>query len=470
LKEGIVLKFDSLAIVFNPFTLMFFTILTGLLFGKIRFGKFSFDTSGALFTGLAIGWFVLRAANGIVAAGEGAAGYKAALTAVNNGVISSSFLDASLIFFGASVGLLAAKDIGTVVRKYGPKFIVLGLLITFIGGGMTYGATAIMNDTNPYEVSGVFHGSLTSSPGLGAALETTRAHTEEYAGDYAAQSEGIKKKILITIDSSGKLTPENTPSLSEDQKKTYIENAVASVGVGHAIAYPFGVIIVIFTVTFFPMIFRMDVEAEKLRYDEEMQHAKELKEEKGIKDIPASAFSIISFSIVCVIGYLIGSIEIFMGPLGMFSLGATGGILIMGLVLGAIGRIGPISFRLDPKVLSVIRELGLAFFLAIVGLKYGFRALDALTGSGIWLALASLVVGVVAMLIGFLVGKYVFKLNWVLMSGAICGGMTSTPGLGAAIKALKSDNPAAGYGATYPFALFGMIVFTIVLDKLPLLA
>ena len=69
----------------------------------------------------------------------------------------------------------------------------------------------------------------------------------------------------------------------------------------------------------------------------------------------------------------------------------------------------------------------------------------------------------------FLLGRYVFKLNWVLLVGAICGGMTSTPGLGAAIDALDSDEPAAGYGATYPFALLGMIVFTILLHRLPLL-
>ena len=41
-------------------------------------------------------------------------------------------------------------------------------------------------------------------------------------------------------------------------------------------------------------------------------------------------------------------------------------------------------------------------------------------------------------------------------------------GLGSAIDALKSDDPAAGYGATYPFALLGMVIFTIVLHTLPM--
>ena len=77
--------------------------------------------------------------------------------------------------------------------------------------------------------------------------------------------------------------------------------------------------------------------------------------------------------------------------------------------------------------------------------------------------------GVVGIIVGFLVGRYLFHLNWIMLSGAICGGMTSTTGLGAATEAVGSDDPGAGYGATYPFALLGMVIFTIILHKLPLL-
>ena len=55
-----------------------------------------------------------------------------------------------------------------------------------------------------------------------------------------------------------------------------------------------------------------------------------------------------------------------------------------------------------------------------------------------------------------------------MLAGAICSGMTSTPGLGATVEAVGSDDPAAGYGATYPFALLGMVIFTIILHNLPM--
>ena len=237
-------------------------------------------------------------------------------------------------------------------------------------------------------------------------------------------------------------------------------------GVGYAIGYPFGVLIVIFAVNFLAGIFGIDVEEEKKKFAIEME---QLRKSDGGKLVPTSPFSMTSFAIVSLVGYILGSVEIYLGPMGYFKLGATGGVLIMGLVLGYIGKIGPISFRINPEDLYVVRDMGLSLFLAIVGLKYGFRAFDALLESGIALALTSILVGSLAIMAGFLVGRYIFKLNWVMLVGTICGGMTSTPGLGAAIDAIGSDDPAAGYGATYPFALLGVIIFSILLHKVPLL-
>ncbi len=141
-----IIKFDAVSLMLNPFVLMFIAITLGLLFGKIKFGKFSFGTSGALFVGLAVGWAVYGFAQKIYLAGdESAAGFKAALQImVGNGgkVVNTYFFSAALIVFVAAVGLLAAKDLGIVLKKYGAKFVVLGLLITFVGAGATYACTA----------------------------------------------------------------------------------------------------------------------------------------------------------------------------------------------------------------------------------------------------------------------------------------------------------------------------------------
>lgn len=456
------MKFEFLDLLMNPFMLMFFSIGTGLLFGKIKFGKFSFGSSGALFTGLVIGWAIYQLGENILEKGSSTPGYEAAKSMMDSGIIDGNFLELALIFFVAAIGLLAAKDMGVVIRKYGPKFVALAVIITFVGALGSFGGMKLIKDATSYELSGVYVGALTSSPGLGAALETAEEHAEGVADNYVNLSEKEKEHVLELIGDGS--TTENTKELSKQQKSTYIQNATGGVATGYAIAYPFGVIIVIFAVSFFAILFRMDLNKEKERYRLEMNEARSMVKEK---DIPTVGFNMISFAVTCVVGYIVGSISIYLGPLGYFSLGATGGILIISLVFGSIGKIGPLNFRMDTKVMGIIRDIALVFFLCIVGLRYGYVAINALTGSGVLLAVSALVVGIVAMLAGFIVGRYIFKLNWVVLSGAICGGMTSTPGLGAAVDALESDDPAAGYGATYPFALLCMIIFTILLNQLP---
>ena len=72
------------------------------------------------------------------------------------------------------------------------------------------------------------------------------------------------------------------------------------------------------------------------------------------------------------------------------------------------------------------------------------------------------------MLFGFLLGRYAFHINWTLLSGAITGGMTSAPGLGAAVDALECDEPAVSYGPTQPLATLFMVIFSIIIHKLPI--
>lgn len=457
------MSFDLIGWILSPYVLMFIAVVTGLLFGKIKFGKFNFGVSGALFTGLVIGYFAMAYANGVPESNE--AGFATAQKLIDVGVIQSEFFNIFLILFVAAVGLLASKDMGTVLKKFGLKFVVLGVIITLFGAAATYGMTFVFNNANPYEVSGVYTGALTSSPGLAAAIETAEKHATSAVEDYPNLPAEEKSRMIERLSNSEGLTPENTPTFSDEQKANYIRNATAGIGVGHAIGYPFGVLIVIIAVNFFPKIFGIDVKKEQERYRQEMNAVTDQSSTKVIEEVP---FDLMAFVLACFFGYTIGNIRIYMGPLGYFSLGSTGGVLIGSLILGYIGKIGPFTFRMNSKIIGVIRQLSLAFFLTIVGLQYGFKVVEALTGGGLSMAIVSLVVGIVAMMVGFIIGHYIFKINWIMLSGAICGGMTSTPGLGAAIDAIGSDDPAAGYGATYPFALLGMVIFTIILHNLPM--
>jgi len=163
------MQFNLAAWIRNPFVLMLITVFLGMLFGKIKFGKFTFGVSGCLFVGLVIGWWVYRLAYTFP---KNESGYNAAIQLIEDGVIDKAFFTLFLILFIAAVGLLAAKDIGIIIKKYGSKFVILGFLITFVGAMATYGMALILPGINSYEVTGVYTGALTSSPGLAAALES----------------------------------------------------------------------------------------------------------------------------------------------------------------------------------------------------------------------------------------------------------------------------------------------------------
>ena len=447
--------------IMNPFVLMMITIFLGMCFGKIKFGKFTFGVSGCLFVGLVIGWWVYRFANTF---SNTTPGYYAALQLTKSGVVDKGFFTLFLILFIAAVGLLAAKDIGIIIKKYGSKFIILGFLITFIGAISTYGMALILPGLNPYEVTGVYTGALTSSPGLAAALESTREHAAQLTEDYDSLSESKKQEIQHFLNISQKTG--DADSLTEEQKSKYMKSAEAGIGIGHSVGYPFGVLIVILAVNFLPIIFKIDVKKERDIFVKEINETR--KNHLLSQGQVAVPFDPTAFIVACFLGYTLGRLQFNLGPLGKVVLGSTGGVLLTSLILGHIGRIGFFCFRMDNKILGVIREISLAFFLAIVGLRYGFYAITALSGSGIYLAMTSIVVGFLAITIGYIVGRYAFRINWILLSGALCGGMTSTPGLGAAIEAVGSDEPAAGYGAIYPFALLGMVIFSIILHNLPI--
>ena len=86
----------------------------------------------------------------------------------------------------------------------------------------------------------------------------------------------------------------------------------------------------------------------------------------------------------------------------------------------------------------------------------------SLMGSGLALAVAAIFVEGIAVLISFIIGHKIFKLNWLILSGAIAGGCTSAPGLGAAISSTGSEEPTAGYGAAQPFAILANVLLATI--------
>ena len=467
------MQFDVVGFIFNSLVLLFFTMTLGNLFGDIKFRKFNFGITGTLFIGLFVGYFLTKYA---VTIPEGSKHISKAQNILKGNIIDNSIMNLSLLIFIVGTGLLAAKDMKYAITKFGKQFVIIAIFIPFVGAVFSYGFSQVLNNISPYQITGTYTGALTSSAGLAAATESSEAESRQSATNFQDLNEKTKTKILAIINNAKerdaklkneaipeKMTLENTTTLSAEDTEIYVTEAKAGVGVGHSIGYPFGVLFLILGINFIPKIFRFDVEKEKEKYFAQKKIDLSNDKDAGKNTIKEVKMDFVGFSIAAFL-----SIKIAMGPLGTFSLGSIGGAIIVALILGSIGKIGPINFRMDSVVLGKMRTYFLSIFLAGTGLNYGFRVVEAVTGDGIMIAIVSALVAILSVLFGFLLGHYVFHINWTLLSGAITGGMTSAPGLGAAIDALDCDEPAISYGATQPLATLCMVIFSIIIHKLPI--
>lgn len=164
------------------------------------------------------------------------------------------------------------------------------------------------------------------------------------------------------------------------------------------------------------------------------------------------------------LGLLIGSIQIPV-PGGYFALGYAAGALVIGLIMGRLGRIGPFVTAIPNTAANVLAELGLLIFLAFAGTKAGSLIVSAIVSGEVFtLLLLGGVVTVIVMLGTYLVLRHVFHLGGTRSSGAIAGAQTNPAILAFANSRTNHDvRVALGYSLVYPAAMVVKILLAQVL-------
>ncbi len=170
-----------------------------------------------------------------------------------------------------------------------------------------------------------------------------------------------------------------------------------------------------------------------------------------------------NFSAILTVGLLLGGITIPL-PGGMsFNLGVAGGPLFAGLVAGHFGHIGRFSIEVPERAGKLMRELGLCLFLLGAGTEAGAGFVEVLMEYGWTLFGVGMLITLMPMLLACPVSRFLLKQDTLSTLGSVCGGMTSTPALGALITVTETEDVAASYAATYPFALICMVIFSQVM-------
>lgn len=155
------------------------------------------------------------------------------------------------------------------------------------------------------------------------------------------------------------------------------------------------------------------------------------------------------------LGIIVGSIPLAIpGMPTPLKLGLAGGPLVIAIILSRVRKIGPLNFFMATSANLMLRELGITLFLTCVGLNAGIKFFDVLlNGDGFYyMGLAALITFVPLMVAG-IVGKLVFKVNYLSLCGAIAGSMTDPPALAFANGLSSSEAVNVGYASVYPLTM-----------------
>ncbi len=312
-----------------------------------------------------------------------------------------------LACFVTAVGFIAGPTFFRNFKRHAVSYILMGVLVILVGAAVCIMIIEWIGI--PIDLSvGMMSGALTSTPGLAAAIEST-------GSDMAS--------------------------------------------VGYGIAYPFGVIGVVLFVQLLPRILNVDIDAEKEKLESSMKHKEENPEKlKKWKMIDFDVFGFCVFFAAVVCGILIGKITIPLPAGASFSLGTSGGPLLAGLLFGHFAHIGPVNISVPKGTLNLMRELGMCTFLIGTGTTAGQGFIATLREYGVELFVFGVIMTLVPLFIGYLLARYVFKLNILSALGSLCGGMTSTPSLGVLMKVTDSEAVALSYASTYPVALIMVVL------------
>jgi putative transport protein len=148
-----------------------------------------------------------------------------------------------------------------------------------------------------------------------------------------------------------------------------------------------------------------------------------------------------------------------------FKLGLTGGVLLAAILLSRIGKTGSIVWNASGPANQMLRKIGLIFFLAAVGTNAGENLLETLQREGLNYFLIGAVITTIPMFIAVAIGHYLFRINFLILIGALTGAMTSTPALSAVEPLTESNAPKISYATVYPFALVLIIICSQVISK-----
>jgi putative transport protein len=161
-------------------------------------------------------------------------------------------------------------------------------------------------------------------------------------------------------------------------------------------------------------------------------------------------FSFVSLGLGMVLGVLLGLIPIPVPGVGTVTLGIAGGPLIVALIVGKLRRTGPLLWTMPLPANIVLRNYGLAMFLAAVGINAGQPFVRTVAESGFTMLFIGVAVLLTTVIIVLLVGYYLMKIPYDDLVG-VASGATGNPAiLVYSTRMAPTERPDIGYAMIFP--------------------
>jgi putative transport protein len=159
-------------------------------------------------------------------------------------------------------------------------------------------------------------------------------------------------------------------------------------------------------------------------------------------------------------GVIVGCMPVYLPGMPMpVRLGLAGGPLLVSILVGRFGYKAKLISYTTQSANLMLREIGLCFFLASLGIDAGGSFVPALTEGGgiLWVGLAFFITVVPALVVGVLAYK-LLKMNYSTVIGLLAGSSNSSSALAYATQAVGNDTPTVAYTTVYPLTMFLRIV------------
>lgn len=188
-----------------------------------------------------------------------------------------------------------------------------------------------------------------------------------------------------------------------------------------------------------------------LQISGEARRVKSVADKIGFISIHSQVTDLLAFCAFFIIGLMIGMVT-FQFSTFSFGIGNAAGLLFSGILLGFLRANHPTFGYIPQGALTMVKEFGLMVFMAGVGLSAGSGLSNGLGDTGLMMLIAGLLVSLLPVVISFLFGAWVLKMNRALLFGAIMGARTCAPAMEIISDTARSNIPALGYAGTYAIA------------------